>query len=142
MMKLDYLFTRILPMLWPRRRWQEAAHTLKRNTEMPWESRRGRGRYYTQTIKDSGSICRNYIGQGPMAELTAAQDQVNRAKRLAEIETRKKERLRLNDAARVSLRFEVLLDLLIRGTLLSHGFHQHDRGAWRLSRDGNQNKGQ
>lgn len=41
---------------------------------MSWESRRGRGGYYTRSYKHNGRIVREYVGAGPEAELAYQQD--------------------------------------------------------------------
>ncbi|MBL8798893.1 MAG: hypothetical protein JNM56_33725, partial [Planctomycetia bacterium] len=52
---------------------------------MAWETRHGRGAYYTRTQRlPGGGFRRVYLGTGPAAELAAAQDEERRAQRQAE----------------------------------------------------------
>jgi hypothetical protein len=100
-----------------------------------WETRRGRGRYYTRSRRAGGRIVRQYVGTGPVAELAAAADALRREGRRARAAALQAERARW-EAARAALRrFAAGADLLTRAALLAAGYHQHDRGAWRRRRD-------
>ncbi len=102
---------------------------------MSWESRKGKGRYYTRSRRVNGKIRRQYIGMGDRAEVTAEADAKERAARRLEKETEREQRecdLALDD--KVDELCE-LIDGLARGTLLAAGFHSH-RGTWRRRYDG------
>jgi len=98
---------------------------------MAWETRNGRGRYYTRSRRVNGRVARQYIGAGIAGELAACED----AQRLAE---REKQR-----SAWMSQRQEMeaieglvgdrrkALAALTGATLLQAGFHRHHRGEWR-----------
>jgi hypothetical protein len=55
---------------------------------MSWESRRGRGGYYTRSRRHNGKIIREYVGSGPLAEFAYQSDL---DQRLARAERRKQE---------------------------------------------------
>jgi hypothetical protein len=98
---------------------------------MAWETRHGKGLYYTRTIRRNGRFAREYIGTGPEAELAAALDASRRAERVARAEAQKAEQARWHGACGLLRQFDRLADTLLRASLLAAGFHQHDRGAWR-----------
>jgi len=100
---------------------------------MSWETRNGRGRYYTRSRRVDGQIVRQYIGRGPFAELIAESDRQGGEQRRAEA-ARRAARMS-QDAALDAQVGEVcrLADLLARGVLLAAGFHNH-HGEWRKRR--------
>ncbi len=59
---------------------------------MGWESRARGGRYYTRSRKVAGRVAREYVGTGPIAELMAEMDAVERSRRMAEREALRAER--------------------------------------------------
>ena len=103
---------------------------------MSWETRRGSGRYYTRSRKVNDRIIREYVGTGLVAELAAQQDAEERAQRLAERERLQHEAARWASAAAPLRQLSQLLDGLTAATLISAGYHQHHRGAWRKRRHG------
>jgi len=98
---------------------------------MAWETRNGRGRYYTRSRRVNGRVVRQYIGAGIAGELAARED----AQRLAEREKRRsawmsqKRELEAIEGL-VDERRKVLMSLT-GATLLRAGFHRHHRGEWR-----------
>jgi hypothetical protein len=97
---------------------------------MAWE----RGRYYTRSRRVNGRVVRQYLGRGPEAHLAAALDARRRQEReagrlalQAEAERQRAVDLPLRAFAR-------LTDLLAGAALVLAGFHRHDRGPWRKSR--------
>ena len=101
---------------------------------MTWESRKGRGRYYTRSSRSGGRVAREYYGRGEAAALTAKLDRVIRGQR--ESEAARLEALRAATAQFETPLAELctLADMLARAVLLSAGFHQHARGQWRKRR--------
>ena len=100
---------------------------------MSWETRRGRGRYYTRSRKVHGGIVREYVGTGRFAELTAQQDAEERAQRLAERERLQQDAARWAATTAPLTEFSQQLDALTAATLISAGYHQHHR-EWRKRR--------
>ena len=101
---------------------------------MSWESRNGRGRYYTRSRRVGGQIVRQYIGHGPIAELIAESDRQERERKQADAARRVARKAQ--DAALDTQVDEVcrLADLLARSALLTAGFHHH-HGQWRKRRE-------
>jgi len=98
---------------------------------MAWETRNGRGRYYTRSRKVSGRVVREYIGAGIAGELAAQEDAERRSKREKQRSawmSQKREQEAIEDL--VGERRKVL-GALTGATLLHAGFHRHHRGEWR-----------
>jgi hypothetical protein len=101
---------------------------------MPWESRRGAGRYYTRSVRRDGRVIRLYVGGGDVGEAAAAADRDRRAARDAEREAMRSTTSRL---AEVDAQVDALCDAAEtaqRACLLMAGYHRHDRGQWRRTR--------
>ena len=101
---------------------------------MAWEQV-GRRRYYYRSQWVKGRSVRRYIGTGPAAELAAAADDLRKLKRAIAARERQAEQARRHQAEAPLLALCQLTDLLTRATLVTSGFHQHDRGTWRRCRD-------
>lgn len=102
---------------------------------MAWETRKGRGRYYTRSVRVGGRVRREYLGSGEAAELIAALDTHERAEREAERQERQQEAEEAAAAAAPLNAFCELTELLARAALLSAGYHRHQRGEWRKRRE-------
>jgi hypothetical protein len=107
---------------------------------MAWETRDGRGRYYTRTHKANGRAVREYIGAGVKGELAAAEDAARRAQRHARDALLRAERERWRAAKAVLQELDDLVRLLAHASLHAAGYHRHAKGEWRRrrERDGNQ----
>jgi hypothetical protein len=105
---------------------------------MGWESRGGRGCYYTRSRKVDGRVVREYVGTGLLGELAARQDAEARAERLTERERLQAEETQWAAVAAPLDALSQLLDGLAAATLIAAGYHQHHRGAWRKRRHGTQ----
>ncbi len=105
---------------------------------MGWESRKGRGRYYTRTRRIGGRFIREYLGTGPRAEDAAAEDARRRAERQAEVEARRTTESRWREADVPLCELEVAAKLVLAAALAAAGYRQHDRGAWRRRRHARQ----
>jgi hypothetical protein len=100
---------------------------------MGWESRKGGGRYYTRSRKVGGRVIREYVGTGPIAELTAQLDSKKRLFRIqeqaameAECERDRVQEMNLTDYC------ETVAEIM-KETLLAAGYHKH-KGQWRLKK--------
>jgi hypothetical protein len=102
---------------------------------MAWETRKGRGRYYTRTVRRGGRVVREYVGAGEVAELVASVDQATRACRRDELQARRLERVALEAVEAGVVEVCRVADLLARLALVATGHHQHHRGAWRRKRE-------
>jgi hypothetical protein len=98
---------------------------------MAWEKRQGKGRYYTRSQRINGRVVRRYVGTGPAAELAATEDALSCVERKVETETEKAKQRRHEELTAPLDELCSLTDLLLKAALLSAGYHQHDRGAWR-----------
>src|SRR4051812_34560770 len=101
---------------------------------MSWDCKRPDGpRYYYRSYRVDGRTVKEYVGTGPLAELAARVDELERQERLARREAWLTEQERL--AAPEALLSEVqrLVGLLARATLLLEGYHEH-KGEWRRRR--------
>jgi hypothetical protein len=101
---------------------------------MAWESRRGRGRYYTRTRRVGGRFVREYVGAGADGERAAAQDAALRAGRQAEAQAWRAARARLDAADATVAALADAVRALVRAHLLVGGFRCHARGSWRRRR--------
>jgi hypothetical protein len=98
---------------------------------MSWESRNGRGRYYTRSRRVGGRVVREYLGMGLAGELAAAEDAERRAQRLAERKAWDARRTYIEAASEAVERFSAGVRTLTRTTLEAAGYHQHHRAEWR-----------
>jgi len=96
-----------------------------------WETRKGRGWYYTRSRKVAGRVQRSYIGTGPLAAMLADADAGLRADRLASRAAWQRERARLDALDAPVARLDALTSDLVAAALTLAGYHQHDRGEWR-----------
>src|SRR5215813_5565285 len=108
---------------------------------MSWETRNGRGRYFTTTRQVGGRRVRRYFGAGPVGELAATLDASRRVEREARARREKDDLRRLDAAAGPLLALCRATDLLLRAALVAAGLRQHDRGQWRRPRHGRDEQG-
>jgi hypothetical protein len=97
---------------------------------MAWETRNGRGRYYTRSRKVGGRVLREYVGTGIPGELAAAADEEARALAQVRGEARRLER---QEAARIEATLgaiAVLSNERMAEELDAAGYHSH-KGEWR-----------
>lgn len=100
---------------------------------MSWETRNGRGAYYTRSRRSGGRIIREYIGTGDFAFVIAHDDDQERQRRQAEDACfrQRKARDRSLDAQIDELCR--LADEAAHAVLLAAGYHNH-KGQWRKRR--------
>src|SRR5262245_37542575 len=103
---------------------------------MAWETRNGRGAYYTRSRWVGGRVVREYVGAAgsPMAEISAAEDAMQREARERALADRRNERERLAALDAPVLALGALSEALLGAALVAGGYHQHARGGWRRRR--------
>ena len=97
---------------------------------MAWEQR-GPHAYYYRSVRRHGHVTKDYLGIGPLAELSAAEDAARRTQRQTEAEAWHQERAALDALDRQLDTYWNAATLLLKATLYAEGYYQHDRGAWR-----------
>jgi hypothetical protein len=102
---------------------------------MGWEKRERGGLYYTRSRKVDGRVVREYFGTGPLAEIVAEGDELERLQKEEEAAYRKEERERLEQSAGLLRELEEAAEVLTRAELLASGCHEH-KGQWRRRRRG------
>lgn len=101
---------------------------------MGWETRKGKGRYYTRSVRVGGRVVREYVGSGPAADIAAALDEANREERRAECETRRLEQAKLEAAAAALSALGSAADAEMKRRLGEAGYH-YRKGEWRKKHD-------
>jgi hypothetical protein len=101
---------------------------------MAWETRRGRGRFYTRSLRRGAKVVRIYVGTGPDAEAAAAEDAARRLARKAEFEARREEQARQKAMEAPLGELSLLTDLVLFAALILAGYHRSRRGPWRRKR--------
>ncbi len=107
---------------------------------MGWETRRGKGRYYTRSRKVNGRVVREYIGTGEFAALIAECDATERAERARERAAEATKRLELAELRALTAPLEAAGEGLARAALVAAGFRRHHRGEWRKRRGAQANE--
>jgi hypothetical protein len=105
------------------------AHDARCST-MAWEQR-GSQTYYYRRVRRNGHVTKDYLGTGPLAALSAAEDAERRAQRHIEAEAWHQEQVALDALDRQLDTYWNAATLLLKATLYTEGYYQHDRGAWR-----------
>ena len=101
----------------------------------PWERRERGGLYYTRSRKEGGRVVREYVGCGILGELAAQLDAEERQRREEQAARWRDEQAELDALEAPVAELSEALDLLVRAALLASGYHQHNRGEWRLRRE-------
>jgi hypothetical protein len=98
---------------------------------MAWETRNGRGRYYTRSRRVNGRIVRQYVGKGAKGEQAAAADARHRDQEMAMDQALQDDRRKWQQADGPLEALDELDSLLMEATLYAAGFHRHSGGEWR-----------
>ena len=101
---------------------------------VPWETRNGKGRYYTRSKRQERRTDREYVGTGPYAEYWAAVDaqaRFERAERSAALFTEIDELVELD---KLVAAYAATGEAAAREALVAAGFQRHQRGEWRKTR--------
>lgn len=99
---------------------------------MGWETRLHGGRYYTRSRRVNGRVEREYVGAGSVGELAAELDAIDREHRLKRAAVTRQRMQASTDADNLLASLEQITENLGRAALLLAGYHQHNRGNWRL----------
>ena len=101
---------------------------------MAWESREGSSnKYYTRSRREGGRVVREYVGCGPLADITATLDALDRFER-EEASEQLREQVAAAQAVDQQLKdVGKLCDQLAQVVLWQTGYHKH-RGEWRKRR--------
>src|SRR4051812_13828804 len=102
---------------------------------MAWETRGGRGRYYTRIKKVRGRYVREYVGGGEKGEQAAAADARARRERQTRSEHRRARRKQQSSLDHLVRALTKDVDLLVKAALLGAGYHRHG-GEWRERKHG------
>ena len=100
---------------------------------MAWQTRHG-DVYYYSSMRVGRRVRTRYYGTGEGAELIATMDQIRQLERL---ESKEKWQAAMARQDAVDAAVDHLCraaKLVAQAALLEAGFHQHDRGEWRLKR--------
>ena len=87
--------------------------------------------YYYRNKRQNGTVVREYIASGHLAELAAEKDALKRAEQQAKRTAVAKEQTMFAAARTPLLDLTVEADLLIQAMLLDAGYHRQNRGPWR-----------
>jgi hypothetical protein len=101
---------------------------------MSWESRGGKGAYYTRSTRRNGHIQREYLGCGEVAQIIAFFDAGDRAERAAEAAAWREQKAREDGLDQMITELVHLTDALATAALLGAGCYQHHR-QWRRRGD-------
>jgi hypothetical protein len=101
---------------------------------MSWDRKRSdERRYYYRSLWLDGRTVKEYVGTGPLAELAARMDDLERQERFARQVAWFEEQERLAVPESLLNEVRLLAGLLTRATLLLRGYHRH-KGEWRRRR--------
>jgi hypothetical protein len=98
------------------------------------ESRKGK-LYYYEKRREGSRVVSEYVGGGVVAELAEHRARIERARRDAERQKIKQERMSMADIDREIEAASGMIDLLTKASLLMAGYYDHKR-QWRRRRDG------
>ena len=101
---------------------------------MSWETRNGKGRYYTRSPRRGGRIVREYFGAGKWGEYWAAEDAYARAERAERAAASRAEADGLDEIDKLVAAYVKTVEVAAREALVAAGYRQHQRGEWRKTR--------
>jgi hypothetical protein len=101
---------------------------------MGWETRHGRGHYYTRSIREGDTVHREYLGSGDLGQYLAAMDDAERIEQELAAETWRQERDAALEREQGLVQFDTACDVLLEATLTAAGYRRHNYGKWRKRR--------
>ncbi len=102
---------------------------------MAWESRNGKGAYYTRSRRYEGRVIREYIGADETAKVIAKIDDIERQVRKAELDAQRVVQAELEAIDTHVEQLGEVADVLARAIIIASGYHQHKGGEWRKYRE-------
>ena len=102
---------------------------------MAWESRTGKGRYYTRSRRINGRVVREYYGMGTRAHEAAERDRIQRQNRLAARAELAQRKVLNADANRALNQVERICSLYVSIIMETAGFRLYRKTEWRRHRD-------
>jgi len=102
---------------------------------MAWESRNGRGAYYTRSRRCEGKVIREYIGSDETAKVIAKIDHIERQVQKEELVAQREVRAELDEIDNHAEQLGEVVDVLMRAIIIASGYHQHKGGEWRKYRE-------
>ncbi|MEQ8667714.1 MAG: hypothetical protein RIC12_00990 [Pirellulales bacterium] len=100
---------------------------------MSWEKRDNQRYYYGWRKRSSGRE-KIYFGRGPIAELLARRDQLERAKKAATDAVRHEFVAGIESNNTQLQEVAALVKQLVSAEMIAAGYYRHDRGRWRKRR--------
>lgn len=100
---------------------------------MPWKKQSG-GRYYYREKRVNGRLIRKYVGSGEHGEREAKLDADRRAARKAQLDAFHQAAAQFNEVGKPLQDLCGLTDFIMKASLTTAGYYQHDHGEWRCRR--------
>jgi hypothetical protein len=101
---------------------------------MGFETRNGKGHYYTRSRRRGGRIVREYLGAGDYGEYFAALDARARAEAAERAADSWMEVDELVELDKLVAAYAQVAEVAAREALAAAGYRQHQRGEWRKTR--------
>ena len=101
---------------------------------MSWETRNGKGRYYTRNRREGGRHVREYVGSGAYGEYFANLDAFARAERIDHAEAERAAIAELTDLDHRVATYATSVKAAAHEALVAAGYKRHQRGEWRKTR--------
>jgi hypothetical protein len=99
-----------------------------------YETRNGKGHYYTRSRRQGGRIVREYLGAGDYGEYFAALDARARAEAAERAADSWMEVDGLDELDKLVAAYVKTVEVAAREALVAAGYRQHQRGEWRKTR--------
>jgi hypothetical protein len=101
---------------------------------MTWETRQRGGQYYTRSRRIDGRVVREYVGGGPVGEIAARMDAIERVQRKNQREEWLTEKHEYAELDRLIEQVDQACRSLMKAALERAGYYQHNRSEWRKRR--------